>query len=63
MSTVSKTARILPPKKSIAIEAPSGRKLFNFTVLKVRKWTVISPTKIIKILQNDYNERNCIVPV
>jgi len=36
--------------KSLAFVATSGDKYLTFMLLKVRKWTVISPAKIIKIL-------------
>ena len=47
---VSKTAKMLLQRKSFGFVAPSGEKYLIFMLLKVCKWTVISPTKNIKIL-------------
>ena len=39
---------MLLQRKLLAFVAPSGEKYLIFMLLKVRKWTVISPAKIIK---------------
>ena len=42
---LSKTAKMLLQRKSLAIVAPSGKKYLSFMLLKACKWTVISPAK------------------
>jgi len=41
MITVSKTAKMLLQRTSLAFVAPSGEKYLIFMIHEVRKWTVI----------------------
>jgi len=59
MSAVSKTAKMLLHRKSLAFVVPFDKKYLIFMLLKVHKWTVISPFKNVLY----YDERNCIFPI